>query len=132
MAYSRVIALNDGPRASMNIARVVLLNLITLAVTTVAFGTSYLSQVQSPSGQESQATQSPSVAARPIEKKITAYTLPPDLYKKAKALSRTRFRFNITSFLYGLLILWIILHWKLGPKFRDTAEKASSKRFIQA
>jgi STE24 endopeptidase len=116
----------------MNIVRVVLLNLITLAVTPIAFGTSYLSQVQSPSGQESQATQSPSVATRPIEKKITAYTLPPDLYKKAKALSRTRFRFNIISFLYGLLILWIILHWKLGPKFRNRAEHASSNRFIQA
>src|ERR1700745_814270 len=116
----------------MSIARVVLLNLITLAVTPIAFGTSCLSQVQSPSGQESQATQSPSVATRPIEKKIAAYTLPPDLYKKAKALSRTRFRFNIISFLYGLLILWIILHWKLGPKFRDRAEHASSNRFIQA
>jgi STE24 endopeptidase len=117
----------------MNIARVVLLNVITLAVTPVAFGkASCLSQVQSPSGQESQATQSPSVATRPIEKKIAAYTLPPDLYKKAKALSRTRFRFNIISFLYGLLILWIILHWKLGPKFRDRAEHASSNRFIQA
>jgi len=106
----------------MNIARVVFLNLITLAVTPIAFGkASCLSQVQSPSGQESQATQSPSVATRPIEKKITAYALPPDLYKKAKALSRTRFRFNIINFLYGLLILWIILHCKLGPKFRDRA-----------
>ena len=116
----------------MKIARVVLI-LITLAVTPVAFGkASCLSRVQLPSGQESQATQSPSVATRPIEKKITAYTLPPDLYQKAKALSRTRFRFNIISFFYGLLILWIILHWKLGPKFRDSAERASSNRFIQA
>jgi len=117
----------------MKIARVVLFNLITLAVTPIAFGkASRLSQVQSPSGQESQAAQSPGIATRPVEKKITAYTLPPDLYKKAKALSRTRFRFNIISFLYGLLILWIILHWKLGPKFRDSAERASSNRFIQA
>ena len=116
----------------MKIAPVVLI-LITLAVTPVAFGkASCLSRVQLPSGQEPQATQSPSVATRPIEKKITAYTLPPDLYQKAKALSRTRFRFNIISFLYGLLILWIILHWKLGPKFRDSAEHASSNRFIQA
>src|SRR6266436_8655455 len=117
----------------MKIARAVLFNLITLAVTPIAFGkASRLSQVQSPSGQESQAAQSPGIATRPVEKKITAYTLPPDLYKKAKALSHTRFRFNIISFLYGLLILWIILHWKLGPKFRDSAERASSNRFIQA
>src|SRR6266481_7144668 len=114
MAYSRVVPLNDEPRASMKIARVVLI-LITLAVIPISFGkASPLSQVQSPSVPESQAAQSPGIATRPVEKKITAYTLPPDLYKKAKALSRTRFRFNIISFFYGLLILWIVLHWKLG------------------
>jgi hypothetical protein len=66
----------------MKIARVVLI-LITLAVTPISFGkASRLSQVQSPSGQESQTTQSTSIATRPIEKRITAYTLPPDLYRK--------------------------------------------------
>jgi Zn-dependent protease with chaperone function len=115
----------------MKLARVALL--ITLAVTPFASANaSCFSQVQSPSGQESQAAQSPGVATRPVEKKINAYTLPPDLYKKAKALSRTRFHFNIIRFFYGLLILWVILHWKLGAKFRDTAEKISSNRFVQA
>jgi STE24 endopeptidase len=107
--------------------------LIALGISPVAFGkASYLGQAQPAPALESQAAQPANSAARPVERKITAYTLPPDLYKKAKALSRTRFRFDIISFFYGLLILWITLRWKLGPKFRDTAEKASSNRFIQA
>jgi STE24 endopeptidase len=119
-------------RGSMRFARFALI-LITLARSPIAFGSaSHLGHTQSMPGLESQSAQSSGVVARPVEKKITAYTLPPDLYQKAKALSRTQFRFNIISFFYGLLILWIILQWKLGPKFRDTAEKASSNRFVQA
>src|SRR6201987_1855783 len=116
----------------MRVARFALI-LITIALSPIAFGSaSHLGHAQSMPGLESQSAQSSGVVARPVEKKITAYTLPPDLYQKAKALSRTQFRFNIISFFYGLLILWIILHWKLGPKFRDTAEKASPNRFVQA
>ena len=68
---------------------------------------------------------------RPAEKNVTAYTLPPELYQKAKALSRTRFFFNLFDFFYLLLVLWLILHWTLASKFRDTAEKVSSNRFVQ-
>src|ERR1700719_3248479 len=107
--------------------------LVTPAISPIAFGKAlYPGKAQSTPASESQVAQSADSAARPVERKITAYTLPPDLYKKAKALSRTRFRFDIISFFYGLLILWITLHWKLGPKFRDAAEKASSNRFVQA
>lgn len=69
---------------------------------------------------------------RPVEKKITAYTLPPELYQKAKALSRTRFFFNIFDFFYLLLVLWLILHFRFAPKFHDIAERVSSNRFVQA
>lgn len=63
---------------------------------------------------------------------VTVYTLPPDLYKKAKALSRIRFVLNLAGFFYGLLILWLILHLKIAPKFRDWAQRASPNRFLQA
>lgn len=71
-------------------------------------------------------------AFQPLEKKVTAYTLPPDLYKKAGALSRIRFRYNLLSFVYGLGVLWLILRWKLGPRYRDWSEKFSGKRIFQA
>ena len=65
-------------------------------------------------------------------KKVTAYTLPPDLYKNARDRSRINFRLALLGFVYGLIVLWLILHWKLGAKYRDWAEKFSSKRFLQA
>jgi STE24 endopeptidase len=64
--------------------------------------------------------------------KVTAYTLPPQLYQKAHNLGRIHFRFQLISFVYGLFVLWLILRWKLAPKFRDWAEKFSSKRFLQS
>jgi len=65
-------------------------------------------------------------------RKVTAYTLPPDLYKKAHDLGRIHFRFNLISFFYGLVVLWIVLAGKLAAKFRSWAETPSSRRWIQA
>jgi len=67
-----------------------------------------------------------------VTRKVTAYTLPPDLYKKARDRSRIHFRLALISFVYGLIVLWVILHWKLGVKYRDWAESSSSKRFLQS
>jgi Zn-dependent protease with chaperone function len=64
--------------------------------------------------------------------KVMAYTLSPELYKKAHNLGRIHFRFQLISFIYGLVILWLILRWKLAPKYRDWAERLSSKRFLQS
>jgi STE24 endopeptidase len=65
------------------------------------------------------------------EKQITAYTLPPDLYKKAHDRSRIHFRLAVIGFDYGLVVLWLILLWKLAAKYRDCAERFSSRRFVQ-
>jgi Zn-dependent protease with chaperone function len=64
--------------------------------------------------------------------RVTAYTLPPDRYKKARDLSRIHFRFYFLDFLYGLVVLWLILKLKFGPRYRSWAQSASSKRFLQA
>jgi Zn-dependent protease with chaperone function len=63
---------------------------------------------------------------------VTAYTLPPDVYQKARNRSRIRFRLELVSFGYGLVVLWIILHWRVGVKYRDWAERLSHKHFLQA
>jgi len=65
-------------------------------------------------------------------KKITAYTLTPELYKKAKTLGRIRFSFRVFSFFYGLFVLWFILQRNYSATFRDWAESASRKRYLQA
>jgi Zn-dependent protease with chaperone function len=64
--------------------------------------------------------------------RVTAYTLPPDRYKKARDLSRIHFRFTLISFVYGLLALWAVLRWKLGAAYSTWAEKTSARRFPQA
>jgi CAAX prenyl protease N-terminal, five membrane helices len=66
------------------------------------------------------------------EKRITAYTLPSDLYKKAHDRSRIRFHLALIGFVYGLVVLWLILPWRLAAKYRDWAERSSSRRFVQS
>jgi Zn-dependent protease with chaperone function len=101
----------------------------------VSWGVS-AANLASPSQQQSAsaaATSSVTVPENtpPAEKKVTEYTLSPELYKKAKALNRFRFRFNLLSFFYGLFVLWLLLRIRLAPKLRDRAEKFSPRQFFQ-
>lgn len=71
-------------------------------------------------------------AVTPADAVVTAYTLPPKLYRKARDLSRIFFAFDLIAGLYGLVILWLILHWKIAPKYRNWAELVSPRRAVQA
>src|SRR5215470_12082110 len=64
--------------------------------------------------------------------RITKYTLSPDRYQKARNLAKIHFRLTLISFVYGLLVLWLVLRWKLSAKYRTLAENRFSKRFLQA
>ena len=97
------------------------------AQTSSAVTTRQASEAASPASL----TGPPALQAAP-QKKITEYTLPPDLYRKARNRSRIRFASTLFGFLYGLFVLWFILHRKLSAKFRGWAENASRKRFVQA
>jgi STE24 endopeptidase len=77
----------------------------------------------------------PAASAQPQPappQKITKYTLAPDRYQKAHNLAKIHFRFAIISFVYGLVVLWLILRWRLSAKYRTLAESKFSKRFLQA
>jgi STE24 endopeptidase len=91
-------------------------------------------QVQA-AAQENSALPIPATVAEQAQeqeqKKVTAYTLPPEKYTKAVALGRFQFRFSLVSFFYGLFVLWIILRFRLAPKFRDWGEKASRHLAVQ-
>ncbi len=82
-----------------------------------------------PQAQEQQS--SPGAAPQAATKIVTAYTLPPELYKKTERLSKIRLEFLLVGTIYGLIVLWLILRLKLAPKYRDWAERASSNRFVQ-
>ena len=81
--------------------------------------------------QGGQASPASTAESQP-QQTVTEYTLPPDLYKKARHLGEIRFRLAIVDFVYGLIVLWLILRLRLAPKYRDWAEKAASNRFVQA
>jgi STE24 endopeptidase len=81
------------------------------------------------SGSASASVVTPEIAPA---KRITAYTLSPDLYRKAHFLSRLRFASRIFGALYGVFVPWLILQRLWSAKFRDWAEAASGYRFVQA
>ncbi len=93
-----------------------------------------LAQPQNPASQETGAPAATAAApsSTVAEKKVTAYTLPPDLSRKAHNLGKIAFWGQIVTFVYSVIILLLILKWKLAPKFRDWAEKTTSARFLQA
>jgi len=117
---------------------------VALAVTVLALFVvpSIAAQEHPPSAASSAQHQSPSssppVITAPTETeqsattaKITAYTLPPVLHKKAHDLNRIRFRLALLGFAYGIAVLWLVLRWKLAPKYRDWSESFSSRSFLQ-
>jgi STE24 endopeptidase len=91
-------------------------------------------QQASISGQSSSKSSAARSTIRPIESQptVTAYTLPPDLYRKAKTLGQIHFALNLIDGFYGIFVFWLVLQLKLAPKFRDWAERVSKNRFVQA
>jgi Zn-dependent protease with chaperone function len=73
-----------------------------------------------------------SAPVTPSNAVVTAYTLPPPLYRKARNLSRNSFAFELIASSYGLLVLWLILRWKIAPKYRDWSERGFRRRAAQA
>lgn len=85
--------------------------------------------------QQSTSSNAPTTSPGTVQsqsRKVTAYTLPPDLYRKAHNFGKIRFRLALIGFVYGLVVLWLILGWKLAPKYRDWAERSSQRRFLQS
>lgn len=98
-------------------------------------------QVSSDAATAQVQSQQPAQESAPLEQdaeaqsrqRITAYTLPPDLAQKAGHLAKVRFAFEMIAPIYGLIILWLVLEWRLAPKYRNWAEKSSARRrFVQA
>jgi STE24 endopeptidase len=78
------------------------------------------------------AASTPIAAPAETEKEVKAYTLPPDLHEKAEKLSRARYTLYFVDFTWGIVVLLLILAWRLGPKYRDWAERSTTRHFLQA
>lgn len=73
----------------------------------------------------------PSVSASSSGAPAT-YTLTPEKREQAIAYARARYRLHFAAFAWSCVVLLAIIAWRLGPRFRDRAEAASRRRFVQA
>jgi STE24 endopeptidase len=85
-----------------------------------------------PQGSNAQDKNQPQVMSTSQPASTTAYTLPPDKLAQSKALYERGMRLLAPSTIYPLVVLLALLHLGIAAKYRDWAEKASRKRFIQA
>jgi Zn-dependent protease with chaperone function len=65
-------------------------------------------------------------------RELSSYTLPPEKYRQAVAYSRAKYRLHFVGFAWGCLVLLGLLALRVAPRFRDFAERASRRRFVQA
>jgi len=108
----------------------------TAAMSTVSGGTAISSSAaalaHSPQQTQPPASSSPTIQTGKNQSEVKAYTLPPDLYEKAVKYSRAQYILYFVGFVWGVIVLLLVLVWKLAPKYRDWAERATKVRFLQA
>ncbi len=97
----------------------------------IALGCPSRATAQAAPGPMVAAPQDQADATQHFGKAVTAYTLPPELYEKTKKLARLRVASLVISPIYGLALLWFFLRWKLGPRYRNWGEAASTKFALQ-
>jgi STE24 endopeptidase len=78
------------------------------------------------------ASPAPAAAQSAPATETTEYKLPPDKLAKATALYKLRGKLRIFETVYSLLVLLAILALGVSARYRDWAERVSSKRFVQA
>ncbi|HEV2688608.1 MAG TPA: M48 family metallopeptidase [Bryobacteraceae bacterium] len=76
----------------------------------------------------------PPPPAPSVEQKETTkeYSLPPEKLQKAIEYAQARNWLHFVSVIYGVAVLLAVLGFGLSAKFRDWAEAASRRRFVQA
>jgi STE24 endopeptidase len=63
---------------------------------------------------------------------ITEYRLPPGKLAKSEALYRTRMILSVAGTVYAPAVLTLLLVLRIGARYRDWAERASRRPFVQA
>ncbi len=75
---------------------------------------------------------SPPVSVSSSTAPITEYRLPPDKQAKADSLYITRTRLFTVSLVAGILLPFILILLRIGPRYRTFAEGISKRRVLQA
>jgi STE24 endopeptidase len=78
------------------------------------------------------ATSHVAATGQPHMKTLTRYELPRDKLVKAEALYRTRTLLYLISLLVSIAVLLLVIELRIGPRYRDVAERLSTRRVVQA
>jgi Zn-dependent protease with chaperone function len=62
---------------------------------------------------------------------ITEYSPPPENARKSAAYSAAHYHHYFVNTLYGWLVLLVVLHRRVAAKYRDWAERVSSRRIVE-
>lgn len=87
--------------------------------------------VASPAPAQTPSAPAPAAAASAPEAP-RQYSLPPDKLKQAIEYAQARYWLHFTGEIWGIVVLLAIVAFGISAKFRDWAEAASSRRFLQA
>ncbi|HYB60125.1 MAG TPA: M48 family metallopeptidase [Methylomirabilota bacterium] len=60
------------------------------------------------------------------------YQPPPAVAAAASAFARAEHRLYFADFVWGILVLMLLIRWRLGPRFRGWAERSGRNGFLQA
>jgi STE24 endopeptidase len=125
----------DGPLNSIQIKTTwlaaILLLLVSLSAPLLAQQNPASPTTQAPTPSSSSAAAASSLPSR-SSAPITEYRLPPDLHVKAHSRNRIHFRLNLIGIVYGIVVLWLILRWKLAPKIKNWSVRFSRRSFLQS
>jgi Zn-dependent protease with chaperone function len=91
-----------------------------------------VARAQTPAGQITLSTQSPETSSEGPNTAPESYEPPPAAAAEAIAYSRAQHHLYFADAAYGLLILILILELRVAPRYRDWAERATPRRFLQA
>ncbi len=106
-------------------------SLVLLSLFACALSANLAGQTTDSTASPSPTTAAPqSQAGEPVPP-IAEYSPPPAEYARAKAYSNAKYRHIFVGAFYGFLILLVLLRWRVAPAFRNLAERASSRRFVQ-
>ena len=109
--------------------------LFFVLIVSIAFATigSFTATAQLQPPRNEQPTAPAATSGDVIQKQeVKSYTLSPEKYEKAVAYSRTQYRLHFLGIAYSVVALMLILAFRIPPLFRDWAERASRRRFVQA
>ena len=89
-----------------------------------------MGEAQQPQGQAPPSPQAaPAAPAAP--KQVQGYTLSPAQEAQAIAYARARHELYFIDVVYGLLLLVLVLHLRVAPKYRDWTAGLGDSRFLQ-